>query len=633
MDSRRDDSSELKRPLDLICMGRAAVDFYAEQIGCSLETASSFAKYVGGCPANISIGTARLGLKSALLSRVGEEAMGRYVYQTMEKEGVDVSCLKVDKNHLTGLVLLGINPPDRFPLIFYRENCADMAISKEDYTDEFLASGKALLVTGTHCSNEDIFAVTKDAVMRAKNVQTEVIVDIDYRPVLWGKTGHGGGESRYSKDTLFAERMATIFPDADLIVGTEEELLAATGFSDIEAAIKRVQMMSNATIVQKRGEKGCVVYRSVSELPIFGDPFPVKVLNVLGAGDAFMSGFLLGYLRNCSIEECCTLGNANGALVVSRHGCSPAMPYLKELEKFLENPREIEVVNKLHQSLMHQKEVKEFLVLAFDHRSYFEELCLECRGEARHIMQLKGIIFEAVSSVKKELSERNIGAIIDSQYGSDSLKRAEEESLSTIRCIESPNSYPLQLLEGKEAAQLLRNWPKTQIIKVLCLLLEEKNNREQVDTLQALFQASCQTGHRLLIEIVEGKEKNHMKRIHEMMELCYERGIFPEWWKLQPIQDYEGWGLIEKLVKKHDPYIHGILLLGENRPLEELHAQFLELTSRFSLIKGFAVGRSIWGDTAKCWLKQELTDAEAIERIKERFTTLINLWKKEEIFS
>src|SRR5215813_4870273 len=135
-------SGQEGRSLDLICLGRGAVDLYAEQLGARLEDVSSFSKYIGGCAANIAVGTARQGLKSAMLVRVGDDHMGRFVRETLAREGVDVGRVSTDPSRLTALVLLGIKDRDTFPLIFYRENCADMALQESDFDAAFIGSAK-----------------------------------------------------------------------------------------------------------------------------------------------------------------------------------------------------------------------------------------------------------------------------------------------------------------------------------------------------------------------------------------------------------------------------------------------------------------------------------------------------------
>ncbi|MGT2465315.1 PfkB family carbohydrate kinase [Mesorhizobium atlanticum] len=137
-------------PLDVITIGRASVDLYGQQIGSRLEDITSFAKSVGGCPANISVGTARLGLRSALLTRVGDEQMGHFIREQLRREGVSVDGLKTDKERLTALVLLSVESEGVSPMIFYRSDCADMALAEEDIEEAFIASARSVVVTGTH---------------------------------------------------------------------------------------------------------------------------------------------------------------------------------------------------------------------------------------------------------------------------------------------------------------------------------------------------------------------------------------------------------------------------------------------------------------------------------------------------
>ena len=291
-----------ERPLDVICMGRSSVDLYGEQVGGRLEDMTSFAKYVGGCPTNVSVGTARLGLKSALITRVGDEHMGRFIREYLEQQGVDVGHVKTDPERLTALVILGIRDRDTFPLIFFRSDCADMAIAAEDFDANFIGSAKALMVTGTHLSAPQVEQASRTAVAQAKAAGTQVVLDIDYRPVLWGLTGVGEGEERFVANAEVTEHLRTLLPDCDLIVGTEEEFHIAGGSEDTMAALRRVRESTAAVLAVKRGPLGCAVFpdaipRTIDD-GITGAGFPVEIYNVLGAGDAFLSGFLRGWLRD-----------------------------------------------------------------------------------------------------------------------------------------------------------------------------------------------------------------------------------------------------------------------------------------------------------------------------------------------
>ena len=231
----------LEPRLDVITIGRSSVDLYGAQVGGRLEDMASFSKAVGGCPTNIAIGTARLGLKSGLITRVGDEHMGRFIREQCEREGVDVSGVHTDPVRLTSLVLLGIRDEKTFPLIFYRDNCADSALDESDIDPAYIESAKAVLVSGTHFARANTAAAQLKAMRIARAAGRRVVFDIDYRPNLWGLAGHGAGEERYIKSGEVTKSLAAILPQCDLIVGTEEEMMIAGGADDPLAALKAVR--------------------------------------------------------------------------------------------------------------------------------------------------------------------------------------------------------------------------------------------------------------------------------------------------------------------------------------------------------------------------------------------------------
>ena len=325
------------RPIDIICMGRVAVDLYAEDIGFPLAEASQFKKYLGGCAGNIAVGSARLGLTSMMFSCVGTDDMGQFVKQTLIAEGVRTDLLYETPDHLTGLVLLGVKPPSEFPLLFYRENCSDMQLKPGQVKEELLRQAKAILITGTGLSKQGIRQSTQHAVEVAKKQKTMVIMDLDYRPVLWGLTSVGNGETRYIDSSKVTTVYQQILPQCDILVGTEEEFCIAGGSDLLNTALETVRSHTSATLVIKTGEKGCIIYPEGASAAIVGQAFPVEVLNVLGAGDAFMAGLLRGILRDQSWEKAASYANACGALVVTRHGCAPAIPSWQELDYFMQN--------------------------------------------------------------------------------------------------------------------------------------------------------------------------------------------------------------------------------------------------------------------------------------------------------
>ena len=285
----------MTKQLDVITIGRAGVDLYGSQIGGRLEDMGSFEKYIGGSPTNIACGAARLGLKTGLISRVGDEHMGRFILEQLAREGVCTDGVVTDPDRLTALVILGVRDEEQFPLIFYREDCADMALCEDDIDEAFIASARAVVVTGTHLSNPRTEAAVIKALKLARKHGLRTALDIDYRPNLWGVAGHGDGENRFVASDEVTEKLLSTLHYFDLIVGTEEEFHIAGGSTDTLAALRAVREKSAATLVCKRGALGASAFEG--EIPDnldggqTGTGFPIEVFNVLGAGDGFSRAF------------------------------------------------------------------------------------------------------------------------------------------------------------------------------------------------------------------------------------------------------------------------------------------------------------------------------------------------------
>lgn len=632
------------KTLDVICLGRAAVDLYAEQIGASLEDANSFKKYLGGSSANIAFGTARMGLKSAMLTRVGDEHMGRFVRNELSRAGVDVSHVITDKERLTGLVLLGIKDKDTFPLIFYRENCADMAVSETDFDESFIASAKALLITGTHFSTPSTNKTALKAIEHARLNGTKVVVDIDYRPVLWGLTGKGEGENRFVSDESVTEHLLSIMPLCDLVVGTEEEFHIAGGSEDTIECLKRIRQVSDAEFVVKRGALGCSVFKG--DIPQSLDDgitcygVKVEVLNVLGAGDAFLSGYLRGWIGQESTEKSCDYANASGAIVVSRHGCAPAMPSLEELDHYLAHRDSIPrpdlnpVLNYLHRVTTQRniKQWQDLCILAFDHRRQFVDMCRELGASLNLIPKAKQLILEAAYQGSAELGSHvgGTGILADGTFAQDVLNDITGKDYWIARPVELPSSRPLRFDQGNNVAQEIATWPANHIVK--CLVFYHPDDEvtlrnEQEQKVMDLYQACCETGHELLLEVIppmgSAVDDNTLSR---SLERFYNLGIFPDWWKL-PSPSKVAWQNISQLIKQRAPYCRGVVLLGLDAPVEALQAGF-NAASGFDVCKGFAIGRTIFSEPTKAWLAGDLDDNEFINRVKNNYLNMSDLWRQ-----
>jgi 5-dehydro-2-deoxygluconokinase len=312
-----------KRVYDVLAMGRSSIDLYAHEVGVPITLVKSFDAYVGGCPTNVSVGIRRLGLRSALLTAVGEDQVGDFVLDFLGREGVETRFIPRKPGRRTSAVILTIQPPDRFPLTFYRDNCADIGLTVEDVLAAPVSESRVLFISGTGLSREPSHTATLAAVELAKRAGTAVVVDIDYRPDQWPDV------------RTFGAAVRSALGPATFAVGTEEEVRAAAdGVDDVEDAVGRLMESGLPALVLKRGRGGARTYLAGGE-PVDAAPFPVEVLNVLGAGDAFASGLLFAWLHGWPLERAARFGNATGAIIVTRHSCANDMPTLAEVESFV----------------------------------------------------------------------------------------------------------------------------------------------------------------------------------------------------------------------------------------------------------------------------------------------------------
>lgn len=633
-------STQQKR-LDVICIGRIAVDLYGQQIGARLEDMSTFSKYLGGSSGNVAYGTAIQGLKSGMLARVGDEHMGRFLREELQRAGADTECLITDKTRLTGLVILGIKDQDTFPLVFYRDNCADMGLTPEDIKEDYIASSRAVAVTGTHLSHPDTRAAVLKALEIARRHGLRTALDIDYRPVLWGLTSLGDGETRFIESSHVTQQLQEVLHYFDLVVGTEEEFHIAGGSTDTLVALKNVRQATKATLVCKRGALGCVVLED--EIPASWEQTKlqsgvrVEVLNVLGAGDAFMSGLLRGWLNDESWEQACRYANACGALVVSRHGCAPAMPTKAELDDFLSRDKEVKRpdldnrLNHLHRVTTRKQQWPELCVFAFDHRKQLVDMANEAGVDATRLPELKQLLLRAAqeAATEAELDHRS-GILADTTFGQSTLNAITGKGWWIGRPIEMPGSRPLRLEHGNIGSQLV-DWPQEHVVK--CLVFYHPHDsadlrKEQDELILDVWKGCNKTGHELLLEVILPETNPDKKESYylDMLSHFYSLGVQPDWWKLPPLS-LESWQAISGLIEQQDPHCRGILILGLDAPEEKLKAGFAA-AAQAPWVKGFAVGRTIFGQPSRQWLQGELNDEALIAEVKGNYLRLIDYWRE-----
>ena len=330
----------VEKILDLITMGRYSIDLYANEVGAPFVEIKSFAAYVGGSPTNIAVGARRLGLKTEVVTAVGNDPVGDFILNFLVKEGVGTRFIPRKPGTRTSAVVLGIEPPDKFPLVYYRDNCADVQLSIDDVLAVPLSDCRVFEFSGTGLSREPGRSATLFAAEQAKAAGATVILDLDFRPDQWHDT------------RAFGVIVRSVLPSVDIVLGTEDECKAviltdrsevhvthsqisgARVAGNVQGSVEAMHRRGPTAVVVKRGEKGATVFEK-GKPPLDVPGFPVEVYNVLGAGDAFAAGFIYGLVKGWTYYQAARMGNAGGAIVVTRHGCANFMAYEEEALKFV----------------------------------------------------------------------------------------------------------------------------------------------------------------------------------------------------------------------------------------------------------------------------------------------------------
>lgn len=326
--------------IDLLTIGRSSIDLYSADIGRPFENISAFHAFVGGCPLNIATGGRRLGLKTALLTGTGDDQVGRFIRHFLQNEDIGTEWAPVIENTRSSAVLLGIQPPDRFPLVYYRENCSDIHLDIDHVNAIPFERVRAVVFSGTSFSKDPsrtaMFLALELAL--AKNVTT--LLDLDFRSDQWADPRSYGITIR-SAIGRFAvvvgteeEILATYLTNKDQLNIAHQQMSAPEIRGNINAAIQEILNTGVSTLIVKRGKDGASIFeKGKNEVKVPG--FPVEVLNVLGAGDAFCAGFSYGLLNDWSLYKSVRMGNACGAIIVTREGCANFMPTLEEVNTFI----------------------------------------------------------------------------------------------------------------------------------------------------------------------------------------------------------------------------------------------------------------------------------------------------------
>jgi Sugar kinases, ribokinase family len=315
------------RPFDLILLGRAAVDLNPVDYFQPLSKCTTFKRYLGGSPANIAVGLARLGKKIGFIGKVSDDQFGDFVYDFFREEGIDDShTTRCTGGEKLGLTFTEILSEHESSILMYRNRIADLQLSVDDVDEDYIKSGKAVLISGTSLAESPSREAALKAVALARKTNTPIIFDIDYRAYNWR-----------NKDEI-SIYYGIVARQSDIILGSREEYdlteaLIETGRSD-EVTARYWQDQGAKIVVIKHGKQGSTAYTNDGNSYTI-KPFPTKALKSFGGGDGYASAFLFGLFQGWEIIDCLEFGSASASLLVASHGCSADMPSEEKIKDYI----------------------------------------------------------------------------------------------------------------------------------------------------------------------------------------------------------------------------------------------------------------------------------------------------------
>lgn len=315
------------RELDIIPLGRVAIDFNPVDMYCTLAESTTFKKYLGGSPANIAVGMARLGKKAGFIGMVSKDRFGEYVVNYFKKEGIDVSHI-VEARHgeSLGLTFTEIKSESESSILMYRNRIADLSLEPSDVDEDYIKTAKILLISGTALSQSPSREAALKAMELAKKTNTPIVFDIDFRAYNW------------KNNDEMSIYYSAVGRNADIIFGSREEFDLMQGLLDQDKddrqTAERWFGYGVKLLIIKHGKEGSSVFANDGKSYTV-KPLPIKKLKGFGGGDAYASAFLYGLLQGWDVKQSLEFGNASASLLVASHSCSDAMPHADQIKAYI----------------------------------------------------------------------------------------------------------------------------------------------------------------------------------------------------------------------------------------------------------------------------------------------------------
>ncbi len=602
---------------DIIALGQSFVDLFGEQQGASLKDMMSFKKHVGGMSA-FACGFARLGLKTALISSVGQDDFGQFILESMAHENVDVSQVQVDARKQTALMLRAMLNRFSFPTLTHKNNCADVLEEEADLCSSFIGKSQALFITSSNFNSKNAQRIIKEAISVANQKQTKVILALDY------------------VDDNNQNILLKTLPFCSLVIGNESDFAYLSGEKDPFHSLSSLRALTNAIFVMKNSQ-GCFVFSQIphdlTTAPHHAG-FLTDKLIPFTSKESFITGFIFGWLNGFSSEKSCEYAMASLALTQSREEHSDSFPNMDALKIFLSSQSQVvqtirtPLFDHLHYAQTRAKPHEHLFTFSFGHPQVWSKLAESANVDENTLTKAKMLIASGIQQAAMKNPHISLMTQADPQEEIiDSLPSPHV----LMRSLDAPGVIPLQIQGDADITHTLLTWPKHHAAKVTLAYHPDDRyalRQQQEATLNHLYLATRRTGHELIVEI--SPPTNSLitaSTISHIMQRIYEIGIYPDWWQISPPRDLRAFENISRVISENDRFCHGVLMMAQHATFEQLPIIF-NACAKQPYSKGFIVDKSLFHVALNQWLAQSLSNQVFVETVCRNFEKAISIWEQ-----
>lgn len=587
---------------DIIVLGPSHVKLQGQQQGSTLKSMLSFEKSIGKGAPSIAIGLARLALKPALISSVGDDAMGQFILETLSDEAVEISQVSTAHDCLTPLV---IENSDADQLITYGNLASNHGTSKE-FNNSFLIKSRALLILSSWLENTPNMDALLSSIQTAKESQVKIILQINQlQPRKKASLDMGG-----------------LLALCDVVIGEEFDYIYLTNAENIEDALTSLAQLTPAIVVVKR-EQTCYV-PSICQHRGFSELNKVDI-------DACTIGFVTAWLQEKTLEQCVEAANACETLT----SLNASSPSLDTLTFFINHQNQVvarSVQSAFFADLCYssvQKRLKNPLFLInLGNNELWNKIAEPYGAKEDTINLVKQYVTEAISQAFEKLP--SAGIIFDDET-TFSPKRWSSKLSWLARSLEKPGEVPLQFIQDSELTSVLSHWPKHHVAKVSVTYHPDDRYslRGQQETLLAQLHRVCRyTKHALLIDLTMPiNSLITAKTVTHIMQRFFELGIYPDYWQMSLPRDQRTWENIYTTLQDGAPFCQGIFINAVSASTEQLPT-LIEIAGKEKLCRGLVVGRGLFQSTVEQWFAKKIDDAMLVQILCDHLRQMTTLWSE-----